>query len=121
MGDHYADILEDRIKGYKGDVKKLARTIKELEASLDYNIEALRKADKKVAELSAAPATRAPKATCALCVHGHDLDISVDTMIVCTPQGKAHDRTYSCTGFRRTTLKELDERTDAKFGKQRDV
>ena len=121
MGDHYADTLEERIGGYKSDVKKLSRKIKELEASLDYNITALDKADKKVMELAAELAGRAIKDTCALCVHGHDLDISVDAMIVCTPQGKAHDRTYSCTGFRRTTLKELDERTNAKFGKQRDV
>ena len=145
MGDHYADTLEERIGGYKSDVKKLSRKIMELEASLDYNITALDKADKKVMELAAQRAVQdaiiaektaegdrykllyeladagIPGNTCALCVHGHDLDITADTMIVCQPQGRAHDRYHSCTGFRRTTLKELGERADARFGQQRDV
>jgi hypothetical protein len=122
MGDHYADILEAKIAVYKKDGKKLARKIKELESSLDYNIDALDKAFAKVRELTAKIADQhVPGDTCAVCVHSHALDITADSMVVCTPQGKAHDRGYSCTGFRRTTLKELGEIADARFGKARDV
>ena len=53
---------------------------------------------------------------CSMCVHGHDLDPREGSMVVCTPQHKAHDPHYCCTGFRRITLAEIDERTAAMFG-----
>ena len=53
---------------------------------------------------------------CSVCVHGHDLDPREGSIVVCTPQHKAHDPLYCCTGFRRITLAEIDERTAARFG-----
>ena len=55
--------------------------------------------------------------TCATCVHGHDLDITADSLVVCTPQHKAHSQAYGCTGYRKVTPEELDERSVARFGK----
>ena len=54
---------------------------------------------------------------CSVCVHGHDLDPRKNSMVVCGPQRKAHDAAYCCTGFRRITIVEIDEKADARFGK----
>jgi hypothetical protein len=56
-------------------------------------------------------------ADCSVCVHGHDLDPRASSMVVCTPQHKAHDPRHCCSGFRHITIIEIDERSNAKFGK----
>jgi len=55
---------------------------------------------------------------CSVCVHGHDIDHMEDSIVACAAQRKVHDPRYCCTGFRRVTLKELDERTAAQFGRE---
>ncbi len=70
--------------------------------------------------IRAATADAARKARpegCSTCVHGHDLDPVEGSLVVCTPQKKAHLPGYCCTGFRRITLAEIDERAEARFGK----
>jgi hypothetical protein len=57
---------------------------------------------------------------CSVCVHGHDLEPLEGSFVVCTPQHKAHDPRYWCTGFRRITLAEIDERTAATCGTPND-
>ena len=57
------------------------------------------------------------KNNCSVCVHGHDLDPREGSMVVCVPQHKAYPPGYCCTGFRKITSVEVDERTNAKFGK----
>lgn len=53
---------------------------------------------------------------CSVCVHGHNLDYRDDSEVVCGPQHKVHAATYCCSGFRRITTVEVDERKAAKFG-----
>ena len=65
----------------------------------------------------ARPSEVAARCDCSVCVHGHDLDPRQDSMVVCGPQQQAHDAMYCCTGFRRITIAELNEKADARFGK----
>lgn len=54
--------------------------------------------------------------TCSICVHGYDLSVFAESMVVCPPQRKVHFHDYACTGFRKITFAEIDERTSAEFG-----
>ena len=38
----------------------------------------------------------------------------------CPPQQKTHNDRHCCTGFRRITFTELDERAKARYGKPRE-
>jgi len=68
-------------------------------------------------DTEARPSEVAARCDCSVCVHGHDLDPRRDSMVVCGPQQKAHPADYCCTGFRRITSAEIDEKTAARFGK----
>jgi hypothetical protein len=58
---------------------------------------------------------------CSTCTHGHDLDPTAESWVVCTPQKKAHPPDYCCTGFRRVTIEELHERQEARLGRPADA
>ena len=66
----------------------------------------------------AIPCRRSESARCETCVHGHDIDIHTNSMVACGPQGKAHDPNHCCTGWRRVTTIELEERRAARFGRE---
>lgn len=46
---------------------------------------------------------------CSCCVHGHQ----IDDLIACGPKHVAHDPDFRCSGFRRVTQVEIDERVAA--------
>lgn len=53
---------------------------------------------------------------CETCVHGFDKSVHQGSPVYCAPQDTMHAWNYGCTGYRKITVDELEERASAKYG-----
>ncbi len=53
---------------------------------------------------------------CSVCAFGYDLSPAKGALVFCAAQNAQRQSSFCCTGFRRITTAELEERNKAHFG-----